>query len=229
MQRLAIIPARSGSKGLKDKNIADLCGKPVLAYSIEAALMSELLDRVIVSTDSERYANIAQRYGAEVMMRNAQLASDTATTYMVIEDVLKRIKQRYDCLVLLQPTSPLRTSTHLIEAIELFDANCIRYDFLVSVKKSEFGKDLVNIIEEDGSMKHFDKDFSQYRRQAYDYYSPNGAIFIAKTEAYLHQGHFFGPRAIAYKMNAEDSIDIDHQIDLDLAKLILKNRHGEQI
>lgn len=227
MKRLAIIPARSGSKGLKDKNIADLCDKPVLAYSIEAAIESQLINRVIVSTDSELYSKIANASGAEVLMRNAELSSDTASTFMVIEDILKRVDEDFDEIILLQPTSPLRTSTHLREAIELFEANCDRYDFLVSVKKAEFGKDLVNIIEDDNSLKYFDKDFSQYRRQAFDYYSPNGAIFIAKPTAYLKQKHFFGPRAIAYKMSQEDSVDIDHQIDLELARLIIKLRNEE--
>ena len=89
MKRIAIIPARSGSKGLKDKNIIDLCGKPLIAYSIEAAFNTKLFDKVIVSTDSDTYAEISRRYGAEVFMRGENLSNDNATTYMVIEDILK--------------------------------------------------------------------------------------------------------------------------------------------
>ena len=88
MKKIAIIPARSGSKGLKDKNIIDLCGKPLLAYSIEAAVQSGCFDRIIVSTDSKRYGEIAVQYGAEFMERSDSLSNDTATTFMVIEDVL---------------------------------------------------------------------------------------------------------------------------------------------
>ncbi|BDW77800.1 hypothetical protein BFINE_35950 [Bacteroides finegoldii DSM 17565] len=83
MKRIAIIPARSGSKGLKDKNIIELCGKPLMAYSIEAALGTGLFEHVIVSTDSEHYADISRQYGAETMMRGERLSDDKATTYMV--------------------------------------------------------------------------------------------------------------------------------------------------
>ena len=101
MKRIAIIPARSGSKGLKDKNIIDLCGKPLIAYSIEAALETGLFDHVIVSTDSEHYAEIAQHYGAEVMMRGEALSNDKATTFMVSEDILKnRLQESIDYFVL---------------------------------------------------------------------------------------------------------------------------------
>ena len=117
---VAIIPARAGSKGLKNKNIIDLCGKPLMAYAIEAALKSEVFSRVIVSTDSERYAEIAKDYGAEVMMRDEELASDTATTYMVVENILKKLGDM-DYFVLLQPTSPLRNEEHIREAVQLFE------------------------------------------------------------------------------------------------------------
>lgn len=226
MKRLAIIPARCGSKGLKDKNIVDLCGKPLIAYSIEAAIKTNLFTHIIVSTDSEQYANISHQYGAEVRMRPAELASDTASSFMVIKDVLDAYCEDLDYFVLLQPTSPLRTYQHVCEAINFFENNIENFDFLVSVKRAEFGKDLVNIIDNDNSLKYFDKDFSKYRRQAFDYYSPNGAIFIAKPKEYMRQGHFFGKKAIAYRMSDEDSIDIDYQVDLDLASIIMKRKNG---
>lgn len=227
MNRIAIITARSGSKGLKDKNIIDLCGKPLIAYSIVAAQESCLFSRIIVSTDSERYAEISKNYGAEVMMRGENLSNDKATSFMVIEDVLNRINEEIDYFVLLQPTSPLRTSTHIKEAIKKFDNRIVEFDFLVSMQKAEFTKDLVNIIDEDESLKFFDKDFANYRRQAYSYYSPNGAIFIGKPHAYLKQKHFFGPKALSYIMNEEDSIDIDHKIDYEIARIIMNNRNGK--
>lgn len=118
---VAIIPARAGSKGLKNKNIIDLCGKPLMAYSIEAALKAEVFSRVIVSTDSERYAEIAKDYGAEVMMRDEELASDTATTYMVVENFEKN--GDIDYFVLLQPTSPLRNEEHIREACNYLKKN----------------------------------------------------------------------------------------------------------
>ena len=222
MRRIAIIPARSGSKGLKDKNIIDLCGKPLIAYSIEAALETGLFDHVIVSTDSEHYAEIAQHYGAEVMMRGEALSNDKATTFMVLEDILKnRLQESIDYFVLLQPTSPLRTSKHITEAIEKFESKIEHFDFLVSMKEAEHAKVLVNPIDDDESLKYFDTDFSNYRRQGYKDYSPNGAIFIAKPDSYLEQKHFFGAKALSYIMSAEDSVDIDGALDLVVAKEII--------
>lgn len=225
MKRIAIIPARSGSKGLRDKNIIDLCGKPLIAYTIEAAIQTKSFESVIVSTDSQYYAEISHQYGADVMMRGETLSNDKATTYMVLEDILKnRLLNPIDYFVLLQPTSPLRTSTHIKEAMEKFESRYADFNFLVSMKESEHAKVLVNPIDEDDSLKYFDTDFSNYRRQGYKDYSPNGAIFIAKPEAYLKQKHFFGANSLAYVMNAEDSVDIDHAIDLELAKILIQNR-----
>ena len=225
MRRIAIIPARSGSKGLKDKNIIDLCGKPLIAYSIEAALETGLFDHVIVSTDSEHYANIAQHYGAEVMMRGEALSNDKATTFMVLEDILKnRLQESIDYFVLLQPTSPLRTSKHITEAIEKFESKIEHFDFLVSMKEAEHAKVLVNPIDDDESLKYFDTDFSNYRRQGYKDYSPNGAIFIAKPDSYLEQKHFFGAKTLSYIMSAEDSVDIDGALDLVVAKAIIAKK-----
>lgn len=223
---VAIIPARAGSKGLKNKNIIDLCGKPLMAYSIEAALKAEVFSRVIVSTDSERYAEIAKDYGAEVMMRDEELASDTATTYMVVENILKKMGD-IDYFVLLQPTSPLRNEEHIREAVQLFEEKLEKFDFLASVKEAEHASVLVRPIEEDMSLKHFDTDFSTYRRQGYKEYSPNGAIFIAKPDAYLEQKHFFGERSVGYIMDKYSSADIDDQIDYELAKVLMMRGKNE--
>lgn len=222
MKRFAIITARSGSKGLKDKNIIDLCGKPLMVYSIEAALQTNLFDRVIVSTDSEHYADIARKYGAEAMMRGPKLSDDKATSYMVLEDLLvNQIKEPFDYFVLLQPTSPLRSAKHICEAINKFEARYNEVDFLASVKESEHAKVLVNPIDEDETLKNFDIDYSSYRRQNYKDYSPNGAIYIAKPQAYLQQKHFYGAKSLAYIMSAEDSVDIDGPLDLVVAKAIM--------
>ncbi len=230
MKRLAIITARSGSKGLKDKNIIDIGGKPLIAYSIEAALQSELFDRVIVSTDSEKYADISRQYGAQVMMRGEELSNDNASSYMVIRDVLARVEETYDYFMLLQPTSPMRRACHVKEAAEQFEHGMDTYDFLVSVAPADHNHLLVRPIEEDHSLKHFDTDFSNYKRQAYADYSPNGAIFIAKPRAYLEQKHFFGARSLAYIMDKRSSVDIDDEMDYKFACLLVKEEreaHGE--
>lgn len=221
---MAIIPARSGSKGLRDKNIIDLCGKPLMSYSIDAAIQSGLFARVIVSTDSERYAAIAKEYGAEVILRGEELSNDKASSFVVIRDVLEKCNSNYDYFVLLQPTSPLRTVEHIKESVALFEQNIDKFDFLVSVKEADHAKVLCNPVEDDLSLKHFNIDFANYRRQAYKDYSPNGAFFIGKPAQYLEQKHFFGERAIAYKMSLEDSVDIDNAIDLKLATILLDER-----
>ena len=120
MKKIAIIPARAGSKGLPNKNVLMFGNKPLIAYTIEAALESQKFDRVIVSTDSLEYKYIAEKFGAEVIIRDAELASDTAGSFVVIEDVLKRI-ENIDYFVLLQVTSPFRNSNHIKESIDLFE------------------------------------------------------------------------------------------------------------
>ncbi len=230
MKRIAIIPARSGSKGLKNKNILELNGKPLMAYSIEAAVRSNLFSRVIVSTDSEEYGVISTHFGAEVMYRSEDLSDDKATTFMVIEDVIKRIENDIDYFILLQPTSPLRDEYHIKEAAERFESCFENYDFLVSVKEAGHSAALIKPIEEDGSLKHFDADFSDYRRQAYKEYCPNGAIFIGKPMQYLARKHFFGDRGLSYIMSEFDSVDIDTRLDYELACLCMQLKlKGEQL
>lgn len=222
MEKIAIITARSGSKGLRNKNIINLCGKPLMAYSIEAAVETKLFERVIVSTDSHKYGEIAEEYGAEVDYRREELASDYATTYMVLEDWLNRLDRLYDYFVLLQPTSPFRTSRHLREAMQDFEDNFDSFDFMVSVKEADHDSSLIHKIDEDGSLKFFDSDYSTYRRQTQKEYTPNGAIYIGKPEAYLKQKHFYGARAMAYFMGERESIDIDNELDYRFAEYLLK-------
>ena len=227
MNKIAIIPARAGSKGLKDKNIIDLNGKPLMSYTIEAAISSGLFDKVIVSTDSFKYAEIALKYGAEIIIRGAELSGDRASSYVVIEDVLDRIDLLLHYFVLLQPTSPLRNSEHIIEGIKLFELYYEQFDFLVSVCEARHPKVLCNPIDQDMSLKYFDTNFSNYRRQSFKDYSPNGAIFIGKIEQYRQQKHFFGSKSMAYIMKTEDSVDIDTQFDLLVAKAILNSKNKD--
>lgn len=224
MKKIAIIPARSGSKGLQNKNIINLYGKPMMAYSIEAAIDSHMFDRVIVSTDSVEYGKIAEQYGAEVMYREERLSNDSATTFMVVENLLGRLEEKYDYFVLLQPTSPMRTEIHIIESINIFEDNIEDFDFLVSMKEAENTSILVRPIEDDLSLKYFNADFSNYRRQMYKEYSPNGAIFIGKIDEYIEKKHFFGARSRGYIMSDIDSIDVDNELDYKLVQLAMKER-----
>ena len=228
MKKIAIIPARSGSKGLPNKNILMLGNKPLIAYTIEAALKSKEFERVIVSTDSLEYKYIAEKFGAEVFMRSEELSNDKASSFVVIEDILNKIETPVDYFVLLQVTSPFRNENHIKESIEIFENGISEYDFLVSMQKSDKSSSLIKPIYDSGTLEEYNIDYSNYSRQKYDEYHPNGAIFIGKVKEYLEQKHFFGKRAKAYFMNKEDSIDIDDSLDFEIAITILNKKNKEE-
>ena len=134
MKKIAIITARSGSKGLPNKNILLLNGKPLICYTIDAALEAGVFEKIIVSTDSEEYIDLLSHYPIEFVRRSEELSGDTVSSFLVIEDVLKRYRDLvYDYFVLLQPTSPLRTAQHILEACQKFEDNFDRFDFSASV------------------------------------------------------------------------------------------------
>ena len=228
MKKIAIIPARAGSKGLPNKNVLMLGNKPLIAYTIEAALKSEEFERVIVSTDSLEYKYIAEKFGAEVFMRSKELSNDKASSFVVIEDVLNKIETTVDYFILLQVTSPFRNENHIKESIKVFENGISEYDFLVSMQKSDKSSSLIKPIYNSGTLEEYNIDYSNYSRQKYDEYHPNGAIFIGKVKEYLEQKHFFGKRAKAYFMNKEDSIDIDDSLDFEIAITILNKKNKEQ-
>ena len=226
MKKIAIITARSGSKGLPNKNVLFANGKPLMAYSIEAALESGEFEKVIVSTDSQEYIDLLSHYPIEFVKRSAELASDKASSFVVIEDVLNKYQQLdFDYFVLLQPTSPLRTAQHIQEANAKFEQHFDKFDFLVSVSDAHKPTTLTREIDEDESLKNFKLDYSNYARQQYHpEYSPNGAIFSAKPQAYLEQKHFYGEKCIAYFMSKDISVDIDDRLDF-----VLQQRNKEKI
>ena len=228
MKKIAIIPARSGSKGLPNKNILMLGNKPLIAYTIEAALKSKEFERVVVSTDSLEYKYIAEKFGAEVFMRSEELSNDKASSFVVIEDVLKKIETTIDYFVLLQVTSPFRNENHIKESIKVFENGIDTYDFLVSMQKSDKSSSLIKPIYNSGTLEEYNIDYSNYSRQKYDEYHPNGAIFVGKVKEYLEQKHFFGKRSKAYFMNKEDSVDIDDSFDFEIAITILNKKNKEE-
>lgn len=221
---IAIIPARSGSKGLKHKNIKPLNGKPLLAYSIEAALASDLFDEVYVSTDSEEYAAIAKEYGASVpFLRSEEASTDTASSWQVVLEALERynaIGREFHMVTLLQPTTPLRTEKDIIKAYQLFlekDANAV-----VSVCEMEHSPLWCNILPEDLSMENFIRDevCNQPRQELKTYYRINGGIYMVKT-AYLRESvQIYRSRCYAYIMDKQSSIDIDDEYDFSVAEAL---------
>lgn len=226
---LAIIPARGGSKGLPGKNIKDLCGKPLIAWSIEQAKACSSIDRVVVSTDDDQIAEVAKKYGAEVpFMRPAELASDTASTIDVIFHALDWFEKYEDYqpvyILLLQPTSPLRTVEDIEGAIQTFKDKSARA--VVSVCETDHHPWWSNRLPDDGNMKNFLRpDILNKRRQDLPvFYRLNGAIYVADTNYLREQNSFFGPNTFAYKMPKERSIDIDSGIDFELAALLLEKQ-----
>jgi CMP-N,N'-diacetyllegionaminic acid synthase len=218
---LAIIPARGGSKRLPKKNILDLNGKPLIAYSIEAGLTSKYIDHVSVSSDSEEVLSISKKFGAQVVKRPSELADDKATTYDSIVHAIEKSK-RHDYIVLLQPTSPLRNAQDIDEAIELLSHR--NADAVISVCEAEHSPLWSNILPENGDMKNFLRDEVKNKRSQdlERYYRVNGAIYICKTDRLLAEKTFFiKDKCIAYKMDRESSVDIDDKIDFALAEILV--------
>lgn len=231
MKKIAIITARSGSKGLPNKNVLLVNGKPLIAYTIEAAIDSGVFDKIIVSTDSQEYIDLLSHYPIEFIKRAAHLANDKASSFVVIEDMLQQYKHiELDYFMLLQPTSPLRTALHIREACEKFEKNIDKFDFLVSVSDAHKPTTLTRVIDEDESLKNFQLDYSNYARQNYHpEYSPNGAIFVAKPDSYLEQKHFYGEKCIAYFMDKSVSIDIDDRQDFEYFYFLMQQKNKDFI
>lgn len=228
MNNIAIIPARSGSKGLVNKNIRILNGKPLIAYTIQAAKDSGLFSEIFVSTDSEKYAKIAIEFGASVpFLRSQELSSDSTSTWDVVSDSLERYDAlgiHFDSVALLQPTSPLRTCTNICEGYELFtnkDANSV-----VAVCEAEHSPLWFNTIPFDLSMNHFvNSQILSLPRQALpQYYRINGALYIVRTDYLLKYHDIYRDKSFAYIMDKLNSVDIDEEIDFMLAETILRSK-----
>lgn len=227
MKNIAIIPARSGSKGLPDKNIRELCGKPMLAYSIEAAKKSGKIDVVHVSTDSEHYAEIAKAYGADVpFLRTGEFSGDTATTWDVVRFVLDKYKQmgqQFELVTVLQPTSPLRTADDIIEASAMYSLKSATA--VVSVCEMEHSPLWSNTLNSDLCMNGFLSKASNVQRQQLEtYYRINGAIYMIDAEVIRNNFEIYGERSYAYIMPRERSVDIDDVMDFKIAEMYMKER-----
>lgn len=225
---IAIIPARGGSKGLPGKNIKELCGKPLIAYTIEAALGAEEIDRVIVSTDSMEIAEIAEKYGAEVpFMRPAELANDTASAVDVYLHAVSFVEQQtgivMDKFMVLLPTAPLRKAEHIKEALGLFRAS--KANTLVSMKEAD--TPISWYFEKDEIGRVHNAELGKYnaianRQCNQKYYIPNGAIYILDTKLLRSKRTYYDDNTFAYIMSAEESVDIDYEFEFEMAEYLMK-------
>ncbi len=201
---LGITPARGGSKGILRKNIRELYGKPLIAWTIEAAKQSKLLDRYVVSSEDNEIAQIAKKYGAEVIERPAELATDEATTLSVLQDVLKRIDA--DVIVLLQATSPIRNQG-------LVD-NCIK-SFL-NKKADSLATGFICKYQEYGT--------SQQRRQDIKgFFYDDGNVYVIRADL-IKKGDRFGRKIERVITDREQNTEIDDEFDFWVAEQVLRKR-----
>jgi CMP-N,N'-diacetyllegionaminic acid synthase len=226
---VALVPARGGSKGLPGKNLRLLGGIPLLAHSIVAGRDARHIDRVYVSTDDEKIADVARSYGAEVIERPAELATDVAQNDGVAVHALAVMSQAGfspDILVLLQPTSPLRTAWHVDECLEAQLGRQARSAMSVSRADHHPGK---YVLVEDGIITPFtnDHDMEARRQTLPDVFRQNGAIYAVDTDDLIAKSRFYVPPCIGYVMPRRLSVDIDDQLDLQLAELIMANAGPE--
>ncbi|HFI0793877.1 TPA: acylneuraminate cytidylyltransferase family protein [Streptococcus suis] len=227
MKIIAIIPARSGSKGLPDKNIKSVCGRPLMDYTIKAAIDSECFETVMVSTDSEKYAEIAKKCGADVpFMRSATTAGDKAGSWDVVREILNNYKKKgiiYDYVALLQPTSPLRSAVDIRMAVKMLDADSVNN--VVSVTETEHPVQWCFTLPADLEMLEYAKSpYNNMRRQdLIKHYQENGAIYLVNANKIINDDYnLYEDKCFAYIMPRERSIDIDTKLDLIVLKAIIE-------
>lgn len=223
---LALIPARGGSKGVPGKNIKKLNGKPLIAYTIEAALNTTEISDVIVSTDCPIIADVAKEYGAWVPeLRPIELATDSAKSidvfFYVIDLMRGTYKKNIDEIIILQATSPFRNSYHISEAISIFQKK--EADSVISYSEVDHPIEWCKYIDEEG--KFSDVSFEPLktnRQENKKTYFPNGAIYIFNTNYLLKHKEYYGEKSFGYIMDKHDSIDIDTPLDFEIADFLMK-------
>ena len=231
---IAIIPARGGSKGIPKKNIRLLAGKPLIAWTIEAALGTNELNRVIVSTDDKNIVHIAKKWGAEVpFIRPENLASDIATSFSVVKHTIDWLEKEEDIspeyVMLLQPTSPLRTTEDIRGVIHLMQKhNAVS---VVSVCEAINHPYLIKKICDDGTLENFIKKTPKFsrRQELPQAFVLNGALYLHKWETLNKEKNFIPPGTLAYIMPQERSIDIDTPWDFFLAEQVLREKNRKKI
>ena len=225
--RLAIIPARGGSKGLPRKNILPLCGKPLIAWTIEAAIDSEIFDQVIVSTDCPEIQQVALAHGASApFLRPTHLATDTATSVEVVLDCLERYPS-HEWFCLLQPTSPLRTAQDIRDSWTCI-LNSPGAVSLTSISETSHPIEWTLRPQKDKTLQPIFPEQAHLRRQELPAgYLPNGSIYWVQIEAFLRDESFRPAPNIGHYLPKERAVDIDSKLDLEIAKAILKTGSHE--
>ena len=232
---LAIIPARGGSKGIRRKNMVLLEGLPLIQYTIIAAKDSQYITRVVVNSDDQEILEFAQKQGVETMERPEVLAQDNTSMKDVLFHQLAHMKEQEnyipDIIILLQPTSPLRTARHIDEALEkMLSMDC---DALVSVEEEPHLHSPYSVMKmnEEGYLEFFLKEGQKFtsRQEKPKFYARNGAaIYAVYTSVYFETESLYGTKCIPYLMSREDSIDIDEPLDLYMVKSMMQYKKDKE-
>jgi len=234
MTVLGLITARGGSKGIPRKNIAPCAGKPLIAYTVEAALRAKRLDMVALSTEDPEISEVVEALGLETpFLRPSDLATDMSLMPEVLLHALDWYEEKgqvIDAIALLQPTSPLRKSIHIDEAIDLFHTRIA--DTVVSLEKvpHQFSRISVMRMDDEGNASLNDTDTPLISRKQDKpvVYGRNGPAVLVTRSEIIRQGRLYGDRTIGYVMDRISSIDIDEPEDLLIAEALIKCGFGEQ-
>jgi CMP-N,N'-diacetyllegionaminic acid synthase len=219
---LAIIPARGGSKGLPRKNILDLGGKPLIAWTIEASLNSRFITKTIVSSDSSEILEVAKEYGADILKRPSEYATDTASSEDVVRHALESTSNIFDYLVLLQPTSPLRRVIDINNSIK----KILKENATALISGYEVDSTVLEVFKEDsiGYIKGISGNKYPFmgRQSLPKTYMSNGAIYIVKVDDFLKNNSFITEKTIIFKMSKIKSLEIDTKADFEKIKKHIK-------
>ncbi len=224
---LAIIPARGGSKGLPGKNIKELCGKPLIAWSIEHAQKSKYVDELFISTDSQEIADVAEHFGAPCPeLRPAELARDTAPSSEFIVYTLEKMKKEgksFDYFILLEPTSPLRDVEDVDKSIEMLVDNPVAESVMGVVRAEDSNPAFMVKIGEGGLMIPFMGKAETLRRQDIpDAYYFEGTVYLSKCDAYMEKKAFYHDKTLPYIVPKWKSFEIDDIIDFTIIEALMK-------
>lgn len=216
---IAVIAGRGGSKGLPRKNVRDLAGKPLIAWSIEAAAQSKCVNRIIISTDDEEIASVARKWGADVpFLRPPELATDEAPIIDCLLHAADNLAERYRYVVLLQATSPLRLPSDIDNAVNLCrDRAAPACISVTPAPKAIWALEM----KPSGQLISLFPNAALRRQETLGAYMPNGAVYVAELEWLRNCRNFYSPETVGYVMPPERSIDIDCALDLLVAESIL--------
>ena len=228
MRVLVIIPARGGSKGVPKKNLKILGDKPLIAHAIDCAQGSQKNPRVIVSTDSQEIAEVAKQFGSEVILRPEDLATDTSNVVTAVAHVYQELQEDFEIIVLLQPTSPLRTATDLDNIITLFE-NDNNTDGVISVVPMDdmHPARMYNLGENNALIPFVTEGETARRQDLQPVYYRNGCFYAVRTNAFFKENSFMVAHKRAYVMQADWLANIDTPRDFKIAEILYQDWKDE--